>query len=71
MNNILTLYDMEFKRIYKIYFTLIGILLASNIGATLFSIYSVPSRTSDIEGNPITVNVLKSEEGIRYIYMNT
>ena len=55
MNNILTLYDMEFKRIYKIYFTLIGILLASNIGATLFSIYSVPSRTSDIEGNPITV----------------
>lgn len=52
MNNILTLYDMEFKRIYKIYFTLIGILLASNIGATLFSIYSVPSRTSDIEGNP-------------------
>ena len=68
MNNILTLYDMEFKRIYKIYFTLIGILLASNIGATLFSIYSVPSRTSDIEGNPITVNVLKSEEGIRYIY---
>ena len=68
MNNILTLYDMEFKRIYKIYFTLIGILLASNIGATLFSIYSVPSRTSDMEGNPITVNVLKSEEGIRYIY---
>ena len=68
MNNILTLYDMAFKRIYKIYFTLIGILLASNIGATLFSIYSVPSRTSDIEGNPITVNVLKSEEGIRYIY---
>ena len=68
VNNILTLYDMEFKRIYKIYFTLIGILLASNIGATLFSIYSVPSRTSDIEGNPITVNVLKSEEGIRYIY---
>ena len=68
MNNILTLYDMEFKRIYKIYFALIGILFASNIGATLFSIYSVPSRTSDIEGNPITVNVLKSEEGIRYIY---
>ena len=69
MYNILTLYDMEFKRIYKIYFTLIGILLASNIGATLFSIYSVPSRTSDIEGNPITVNVLKSEE--LDIYMNT
>lgn len=68
MNNILTLYDMEFKRIYKIYFALIGILLASNIGATLFSIYSSPSRCSDREGNPITVNVLKSEEGIRYIY---
>ena len=28
MNNILTLYDMEFKRIYKIYFTLIGLLFA-------------------------------------------
>ncbi len=68
MNNILTLYDMEFKRIYKIYFALIGILFASNIGVTLFSIYSVSSRTSDIEGNPITLNVLKSEEGIKYIY---
>ena len=43
MNNILTLYDMEFKRIYKIYFTLIGILLASNIGATLLSIYNISS----------------------------
>ena len=48
MNNILTLYDIDFKIIYKIYFALIGILFASNIGATLFSIYSVPSRTSDI-----------------------
>ena len=68
MNNILTLYDMEFKRIYKIYFTLIGILLASNIGATLFSIYNMSSRASDTEGNPITMNVLKSEKGIKYIY---
>ena len=59
MNNILTLYDMEFKRIYKIYFTLIGILLASNIGATLFSIYSVPSRTSDIEGKSYYCECIK------------
>ena len=39
MNNILTLYDMEFKRIYKIYFTLIGLLFVSNIGATLYNIF--------------------------------
>ena len=68
MNNILTLYDMEFKRIYKIYFTLIGILLASNIGATLFSIYHVSSGLYSEGTNIINMNVLKSEKGIKYIY---
>ncbi len=68
MNNILTLYDMEFKRIYKIYFALIGILFASNIGATLFSIYNMSSGRYYIEGEPINIQVLKSEEGIKYIY---
>lgn len=68
MNNILTLYDMEFKRIYKIYFALIGILFASNIGATLFSIYNMSSGRYYVEGEPINIQVLKSEEGIKYIY---
>lgn len=68
MNNILTLYDMEFKRIYKIYFALIGILFASNIGATLFSIYNMSSGRYYVEGEPINIQILKSEEGIKYIY---
>ena len=68
MNNILTLYDMEFKRIYKIYFTLIGILLASNIGATLLSIYNISSGHYYVDGELINIQVLKSEEGIKYIY---
>ena len=67
MNNILTLYDMEFKRIYKIYFTLIGLLFASNIGATLYNIFFRVKRMIDNEGNPITMHTLKSSEGLEYI----
>ena len=67
MNNILTLYDMEFKRIYKIYFTLIGVLFASNIGATLYNIFFRVKRMIDNEGNPITMHTLKSSEGLEYI----
>ena len=67
MNNILTLYDMEFKRIYKIYFTLIGVLFASNIGATLYKIFFITRRTVDNEGNLITMHTLKSSEGLEYI----
>ena len=67
MNNILTLYDMEFKRIYKIYFTLIGLLFTSNIGATLYKIFFITRRTVDNEGNLITMHTLKSSEGLEYI----
>ena len=67
MNNILTLYDMEFKRIYKIYFTLIGLLFVSNIGATLYNIFFRVKRMIDNEGNPITMHTLKSSEGLEYI----
>ena len=67
MNDILTLYDMEFKRIYKIYFTLIGLLFTSNIGATLYKIFFITRRTVDNEGNPITMHTLKSSEGLEYI----
>lgn len=67
VNNILTLYDMEFKRIYKIYFALIGILFASNIGVTLFSIYSVSEGSLDEHGNIINMSILRSSEGMKYI----
>lgn len=67
MNNILTLYDMEFKRIYKIYFTLIGLLFVSNIGATLYNIFFRVKRMIDNEGNPITMHTLKGSEGLEYI----
>lgn len=67
VNNILTLYDMEFKRIYKIYFALIGILFASNIGVTLFSIYSVSAGSLDEHGNIINMSILRSSEGMKYI----
>ena len=67
VNNILTLYDMEFKRIYKIYFALIGILFASNIGVTLFSIYSVSAGSLDEHGNIINMSILRSSECMKYI----
>ena len=67
MNNILTLYDMEFKLIYKIFFTLIGVLFASNIGATLYNIFFRVKRMIDNEGNPITMHTLKGSEGLEYI----
>lgn len=68
MNNILTLYDMEFKRIYKIFFICLGLLLVANIGATVLSMYSTVSIIALEEGVNKSLDILRGTKGLRHVY---
>ena len=39
MNKILTLYDLEFKRVKKVYFSILSLLTLSNISLFIFYLY--------------------------------
>ena len=67
MNKILTLYNIEFKRIYKLYFVLIGILFLSNLGGVAFSIKNSVSKISMENNLAKSLDVLKSNIGISFI----
>ncbi|RDY26846.1 hypothetical protein CHL78_011645 [Romboutsia weinsteinii] len=68
MNNILTLYDMEFKRIYKIFFACLGLLLVANIGATVLSMYNVVRSIALQEGVNKSLDILRGSKGLTYVY---
>lgn len=71
MSNILTLYNMEFKRIYKLYFVLIGTMFASNIGVLVFNLYNVANSVSSKLKVPISIKNISTIEGIKIINTST
>lgn len=60
MNNILTLYNMEFKRIYKLYFGLIGTLLIANIASVCLGIYNTMRHIERNQFISMNFNLFKS-----------
>lgn len=70
MNKIWTLYNMEFKRIYKLYFIILGFMGICNMLATGFSLYNTEMH---IDPNNIgfSLELLKSNMGIKDINMLT
>ena len=46
MNKILTLYDIEFKRIYKLYFSMLFAFIAFNVGITAIELSNVVAKVS-------------------------
>ncbi len=71
MSNILTLYNMEFKRIYKLYFALIGIMFVSNIGAVVLNLYNVANSVSSKLKVPISIKNINTIEGVKIINTGT
>ena len=71
MSNILTLYNMEFKRIYKLYFALIGIMFISNIGSVVLNLYNLANDVSFILKVPMSIENLRTSEGIKQINAGT
>lgn len=60
MNKILTLYNIEFKRIHKLYFTLLGLLLVGNIGIVAKELHSQVNITASKAKAKASMELLKS-----------
>ncbi|MDK2562132.1 hypothetical protein QOZ84_01115 [Romboutsia sedimentorum] len=79
MNKILTLYNIEFKRIYKLYFTLLGLLLVGNIGIVAKQLHRQVNIAASKAKAKASMELLKSslvknglwEGGIGDIYLFT
>ncbi len=69
MNKILNLYNIEFKRIYKLYFALIGMVFIANLVGVAISIKNSVERISLDNNLPMNVNSLKTNIG--YDFINT
>lgn len=67
MNKILTLYDLEFKRVKKVYFSILSLLALSNISLFIFYLYFLikeVSNTLNIRGG---IGLIKSEESYKIL----
>ncbi|CEQ17285.1 hypothetical protein [Paraclostridium sordellii] len=69
MNKILSLYNIEFKRIYKLYFALIGALFIGNLAGLAISIKNSVEKISTDNKLPMNLSILKSNIG--YEFVNT
>lgn len=67
MNRILTLYNIEFKRIYKLYFLLIGTLFIANLGGVMKTLYNSVKRISLENNLPMNIDILKTNLGYSFI----
>lgn len=67
MSRILTLYDIEFKRIKKIYFTILGLLTISNLIWFVYNLHSVAKQVQEILNIRGGIGLLKSEESYMII----
>lgn len=67
MSRILTLYDIEFKRIKKIYFSILGLLIISNFIWFVYNLHSVGKQVQEILHIRGGVGLFKSEEAYMII----
>lgn len=67
MNKILTLYNIEFKRIYKLYFLLIGTLLIANLAGVMKTLYDSVKRISLENNLPMNIDILKTNLGYSFV----
>lgn len=80
MNNILTLYDIEFKKVKKIYFSILGLLAFSNLIVIIYKLYKVlkeVEKTLNLSGgisllrHSESLNIFQSGNVIFEIYSTT
>ncbi|MBQ6631461.1 MAG: hypothetical protein IJH55_04915 [Romboutsia sp.] len=71
MNKIFTLYDIEFKRSYKIYFSLIAALLLGNIGTFVYYVKDAINIVASQRRVKPSLALLKTELGKTNIYFSS
>ncbi len=69
MNKILSLYNIEFKKIYKLYFVLIGMVFIANLVGVAISIKNSLEKIS-LENN-LNMNINSLKTNIGYDFINT
>ncbi len=67
MNKLLTLYDIEFKRIKKVYFSILAVLIVGNISYFIYSIYDIIKSVEDILNVKGGLSLLRTSEAYRVI----
>ena len=67
MNKILTLYNIEFKRIYKLYFSLIGVLFIGNLAGVIKSIYDSVKYISMQNNLVMNIKLLSTNLGQNFV----
>lgn len=68
MNNILNLYDIELKRIYKWYLALLSILLVGNIGTVARHIRNIIIRVASDTKSKESLSLMKLQQSKKYLY---
>ncbi len=71
MNKLLTLYDIEFKRIKKIYFSILGVLIVGNISYFIYSLYDIVKSVEQILTVRGGLSLLKTDEAYKIIQGGT
>lgn len=67
MNKLLTLYDIEFKRIKKIYFSILAVLIVGNISYFIYSLYDIVKSVEGILKVRGGLSLLKTNEAYKII----
>lgn len=68
MNNILNLYDIELKRIYKWYLALLSILLVGNIGTIARHIRNIIIRVASDTKSKESLSLMRLQQAKKYLY---
>lgn len=68
MNNILNLYDIELKRIYKWYLALLSILLVGNIGTIARHIRNIIIKVATDTKSKESLSLMKLQQAKKYLY---
>lgn len=63
MNKILTLYHIEFKRIYKLFIALLGFLFGGNLWIIGSNLFRVVKNVADGTKSKFSISLLKSSQG--------
>lgn len=67
MNKILTLYDIEFKRIYKLYFSMLFAFIAFNVCVVVAGLINVVFKVSARLGTNKSIKILQKASSARII----